>query len=545
MTGLLGIATGVCLTLFGMRFLRKGLDRLFGGSLFRWLSRLGSNRLRAFGGGVAIGTVAPSSTGLAILGAQLLGRDANGLGGPTVLAVLLGASVGLTVAVQVISLPIGNFAEILIVVGVAGFLFCSREVLRGIGQCLLALGFVFLAMTMIGEGAHGLTTEADVRSALLRVQEHPWWLFLAASVLAVVLQSSTATIVLGLALASSGLLASTALVTWVIGTNVGLGFTSLLMGWSRLESRRLGWSNMLAKLLIALPLMFLPTAGETILAALPGTLFRQTAMWHTLFNVAVAAAGLPLLRPLHRLAELMVPRPVDGTLAVEQSFLDSRVLDTPSIALVRATRETLRMADHVRLMLENFWTAFGRGDVDLARRVQKEDDAVDRMNVEIKNYLSRLGENRSGTDTNRQFTLLSFSAELEAVGDLVDKHLCDALIKQRLARVSLVEPDERHIGDAFQRVLRTLEIATGLLTTLERNEARALVQEKHDFNEWARELQRQHFEGLSSCSPEQLASSSYFVDVFNALRRINSHLSTIGYSFLPPGETTAPANIAR
>ncbi len=100
-------------------------------------------------------------------------------------------------------------------------------------------------------------------------------------------------------------------------------------------------------------------------------------------------------------------------------------------------------------------------------------------------------------------------------------------------------------GDAFQRVLRTLEIATGLLTTLERSEARALVQEKHDFNEWARELQRQHFERLPSCSPEQLASSSYFVDVFNALRRINSHLSTIGYSFLPPGETTASAETAR
>ncbi|HWL14766.1 MAG TPA: Na/Pi symporter, partial [Opitutus sp.] len=157
-----------------MRFLRKGLDRLFGGALFRWLSRLSRSRWRAFGGGVVIGTVAPSSTGLAILGAQLLGREAGGLAAPTVLAVLLGASVGLTVAVQLVSFHIGNLASVLMVLGVIGYQFCSREVLRGIGQCLLALGFVFLAMTLIGENARLLTGDGEVREVLLRLQGHRW-----------------------------------------------------------------------------------------------------------------------------------------------------------------------------------------------------------------------------------------------------------------------------------------------------------------------------------------------------------------------------------
>lgn len=538
--GMLGIAAGVGLTLFGMRFLRKGLDRLLGGALFRWLSRLSRSRWRAFGGGVVIGTVAPSSTGLAILGAQLLGRESGGLGASTVLAVLLGASVGLTAAVQLVSFHIGNFAGVLIVLGVAGYQFCSRDVLRGIGQCLLALGFVFLAMTMIGEGARTVTADEEIREVLLRLQGHRWLIFVVVSGLAVVLQSSTATIVLGIALASSGVLAPEGIVLWVVGTNVGLGITSLLMGWSQLESRRLGVSNVIAKLLIAVPLLLLPSVGGAIFDALPGAMMRQTAMWHTTFNLLVALAALPLLGPIHRLAELIAPRPVDAELMPGESFLDPRVLETPSIALVRATRETLRMADHVRLMLETFWIAFSRGDAELARRVQKEDDAVDRMNIEIKNYLSRMGENRNAGDTTWQFTLLAFSAELEAVGDLVDKHLCDALIKQSRERMGMVEPDRQAIAEAYQRVLRSLDIAIGLLTTREANDARELVHDKHEFNEWARELQRRHYERLAAGSAEQLASSSFFVDAFNALRRINSHLSTIGYSFLPPGDG-APA----
>jgi phosphate:Na+ symporter len=531
--GLVGIAAGVALTLFGVRFLRKGLDRLFGGALFRWLSRLSKNRLQAFGGGILVGTVAPSSTGLAVLGAQMLGKEAGGLSAPTVLAVLLGASVGLTVMVQLLSFHVGNLAGVMIALGVLGYQFCRREMLRGIGQCLLSLGFVFLAMSMIGEGARVVTSDPEVRSILTVLQGHAGLVFIAISGLAVLLQSSTATIALGLALAASGLLTPAALVPWVLGTNLGLGLTSLLMGWSQVESRRLGLGNVIAKLLVAGPLLAMPSLSLEWFEAMPGTLMRQTAMWHTLFNLLVALVALPFLRPLQKLVELIIQKPAKMGLMTSDNFLDPRVLDTPSIALARATRETLHMADHVRVMLENFWKAFDDRDADLARLIQKEDDEVDRMNVAIKDYLSRIAENRNAGDMSWQFTLLAYSAELEAVGDLVDKHLCDSLLKQRFERVEMVDVDRILLGEAYRRVIHSLDSAIGLLTTRGGEDAKALVREKHAFNEWAREVQRKHYEKLAFASPDRLASSSYFVDAFNALRRINSHLSTIGYSFIP------------
>ncbi len=532
--GMVAILGGVSLTLFGVRFLRKGLDRLFGTAVVRWISECSRNRFGAFGGGIVVGTVAPSSTGLAIIGAQLLEAEAGALNASAVLAILLGAGVGLTVTVQLLSFHVNALAGLLLALGVVGYQFCQREVLRGAGQCLLALGFVFLAMSMIGEGANGIAANVEIRELLSRLQGHAWLVLVAISGLTVLLQSSTATIALGLGLVSSGLLLPAAIVPWVLGTNLGLGFTSLLLGWSRLGSRRLGLGNVMAKLLVAVPLLLMPAVTQGWFASLPGSLLRQTAMGHTLFNLAVGLVALPLLSPLLWLATLMAPKPAGTALAVQEKFLDLRLLDTPSIALARATRETLRMADHVRVMLENFWQAFVTQDVELAKRIQRQDDVVDRMNLEIKDYLSRLGENRRSPDTQWRIALLTFSAELEAVGDLVDKHLCDGLIKQRLERVEMVDHDRRNAAAAHARALHSLDLATGVITSRNRLDAETLIREKHDFNEWGREVLREHYHRLTPASREQLASSSYFVDSFNALRRINSHVTTVAYSFLLP-----------
>jgi phosphate:Na+ symporter len=331
-------------------------------------------------------------------------------------------------------------------------------------------------------------------------------------------------------------------VPWVLGTNVGLGLTSLLMGWSQLESRRLGLGNILAKLLVALPLLWLPWLPTVWFDVMPGTLMRQTALLHTLFNVGVGLVALPLLHPLHRLTEFLAPKPAGADLTVSDRFLDPRLLDTTSLALTRATRETLRMGDHVRLMLENYWQAFSTRDVELARRVQKQDDVVDRMHLEIKDYLVRIGENRTQIDGQWQFALLAFSAELEAVGDLVDKHLCDALIKQRFEGAEWGVQDGGFLEEGYTRVLRSLDVAIGLMTTRRVPEAEALVREKHEFNEWCRDRQRAHYERLAGASRQQLAGSSYFVDSLNALRRINSHISTIGYAFhAPKAPVASPA----
>jgi len=520
--GLIEIFGGLGLTLFGIRFLRKGLDRLFGGNLVRWMSRMTASPLKAFFGGICAGTIAPSSTGLSLFTTQML--EQGRINARRMLVVLLGANVGMTVTVQLLAFRVVDYVGLLLIFGVITFQFLKRETFRGVGQCVLSLGFVFLAIGMISDGAAAMTASPEWVEIFRILQGHPWLIFLAVAALAIVLQSSTASIGLGIGLASSGLLTAQGLLPWVVGTNVGLGVTSLLAGWNRLEGRRMGVANLLLKIGVALPFLLLPGLAQALFDAVPGSLLRQTAVFHTGFNLLVGLVALPLLGVVERFCAFLLPGEERSQEA--RSFLDESVLDTPSFALARATRETLRMSDHVRMMLESFWA--GRESPEVARRIQKEDDVVDRINLQLKDYLCRIVDTHKSDDLHWQLTLLTFSNELESIGDLVDKHLCDLVIKQRNEGVVLTQEDQADLADAYHAVLTQFEIAGGLLTTRSAEDAEALLAGKEPFNDWCRQIQRNHYNRLHTMSKN---ASAIFLDYLNAFRRISSHLSTIGYTF--------------
>ncbi len=524
---------GIALILFGIRFLRKGLDRLFGGQLIRWLSRLTSRPWKAFGAGVAAGAVSPSSTSISIMAVQLLGDGR--LRPEGILAMLLGANVGMTILVQFMSVRIQDYAGLLIAFGVAAFVYAQRELLRGSGQCLLALGFIFLAIQMIGAGAADIAKSEDARQTFLLLHGHPGLIFAGTAVLAVILQSSTATIGLGVGLCASGLLGAGELVSWVLGTNVGVGLSSVIVGWRSLDARRLGMANLITKLCLALPLLFSPGLAGWIFEALPGEAAQQIILYHTLFNLAVGLLALPFLTPVIRLASLVIAQPEPENARVV-SHLEPKALDTPSVALARATRETLRMADQVRAQLESFWRACKAGDVELARRIQKDDDAVDRHNREILAYLSRITGEKSPRDNRWQLALMNFAVELEAVGDLLEKHLCDLILKQREEVAGLSADDLRDLESVYLRVLERFDRAMSLLASHDSKDAALFASEKRAFNEACRKLQQIHYERLRSGDRASVAGNTYFIDYLGGLRRIHSHVMNLAYVMIDPAE---------
>jgi phosphate:Na+ symporter len=144
----LNIATGVILVLLGMRYVRKGLDRLFGSQLIDWLQQMTNNRYKAFFAGMVAGAIAPSSSAIAMLSVQLLNQSSLTAG--RMLAVVLGANVGITVSVQLLAFRLQDYAGAFILTGGVGFLFLKRTLFRGAGQMLLGIGLVFLAMGIIG-----------------------------------------------------------------------------------------------------------------------------------------------------------------------------------------------------------------------------------------------------------------------------------------------------------------------------------------------------------------------------------------------------------
>ncbi len=527
----LQIAGGVALVIFGVRFLRKGFDRLFGGQLVIWLSGLTEHRWKAFGAGAVAGALAPSSTAISMVTIQMM--DAGQLSARRMLALLLGANMGITITVQLIALRLQDYAGAFILLGVLGFLFLRREKLRGTGQCLLAFGFIFLAMQMIGNGADQLNALPEMREWVRLFAGHPLLVFLLVSLFTLAVQSSTASIGFAMGLGGSGLFGSDLMVPWILGASIGIGLTSLIAGWSTLEGRRLAVANLLAKLPLALPLVLWPGLAAHVFALMPGPIMSQSAMFYTGFNLAVGLIFVPLASPLVRLVRWMIappPTPVSG-LPTEESYLDPSVLESPSFALTNAQREILAMSDSVKRMLEYFWRGYETKSPALIEQVAREDDCVDRYYREIKDYLSRVGGGLTPEEAQWHFAMMTFSNELESAGDIVEKKMCEVFRKQSAESLPLTASDHEVLRELQSRVLLRFTVAQRMLINRGGSGINDFLDGKEALNKWCRKAEKEHYERLLGASPAVIGASGYFLDLLDSYRHFNSHITTIGYAF--------------
>lgn len=527
---LIDIAGCVALILFGIRFLRKGLDRLAGESVHRWTATLQKRRSAALLAGTAFGAVAPSSTAQTLFALQLL--NAGRLSGDRLLIFLLGSGIGITATVQLISFHLFDYYALLLVAGFLGFQYGRSETVRGIGQTLLGLGFVFLAMAMTRSTAQSLTGNTDFQALLEVATHYRVALVVFAAVVTVVMQSSTASIGLVLALGEAGAVGLPVVVAVVIGTNIGLGFTALIAGWRTLPGRRLTVASLVIKGLVAAAMLAAFDPLLRLMDYFPGSLARYGADLHTGFNIAAALIGFVFAGLLSGWLERLIkpPAPVAG--GVIATHLDPRALGSPVFALANASREVLRLVDEVQGMFAGCWEAYLNKSGEQARAVRRRDDRVDELHTTIKNYLSRIpSEALNPRAGELRFGLLHFTSQLEAVGDIIEKEWCAQVINYGERPLPLAPADQASLAELQQRVAHRLSAAASVLTTRDRDLAREFLREGEELKDWCITVQKQHYGRLGASDAQALEASGYFIDMFNSLRRISGHLSSIGHTF--------------
>ena len=532
---LLNILGGVALILFGIRFLRKGLERMLGHGLHAWLERMSQRSWTTVLSGAAIGAVAPSSTAQTLLSLQFL--SSSQIPPERVLVFLLGANIGITAMVQLIALHFFDYYAVFLIVGVIGFQFCRGETIRGIGQSLLGLGFIYLAMAIMSDAARALTHSADFETVFGVLLHHRLLLLLFSTIMTFVTQSSTAAIGLALALGEAGAGSLGLLIPVVLGANLGIGFNSLVAGWPTPAGRQLAFANLILKGAAILLCLAGFSYLESWLGHSPGSITRQAANFHSLFNIGVAAAGLAFGGLVTKLVQ-RAPQGAPVGMRPVATHLDPAALASPVFALANAARESLRLADEVKIMFEGSWRAMIEHDVALAREVQKHDDRIDDLHTAIKMYLSRIPTDAmTPRDSQLQFGLLNFCSQLESIGDIIDKNLCTALIKHAHDKMVLHPDDRAILQSLYEKVLRRMDAAISVLASRDRALAKQFLADGDQLKNWCIEVQKVHYQRLVGADPESVASSQIFLDLINVLRRISGQLNTIGHTFaLDPAE---------
>lgn len=536
---LINVVGGVALLIWGVRMVRTGLSRSLGGSLRRMVSKSTGNRITAFLAGLGVTGLLQSSTATALIVASFAGRGLF----PTAmgLALMLGADVGSTMIVQVLSFKVGWLSPVLIAAGVGFFLTSSGSARRGMARAGIGLGMVLLSLTLIAQASVPLRETEGLTVVLRSLSDEVILAVLVSALITWFAHSSVAIVLLVMSFAAAETVGIPLALALVLGANLGGAITALVAtSGASAAARRVPLGNLLMRavgIVAVLPLLAWVQPYMELLAADPA---RLVANFHTAFNLALAVTFLPLIGIVTLLTEKILPDQARPDEPGRPRYLDTDALDNPSIALACAARETLHMGDEVRLMLQKTKQVFATNDKALMREVEIQDDVVDQLHESIKLYLTGMTRNElDDQESRRSIEILGFTTNLEHIGDVIDKNLMELANKKIKNQSSFSDEGNAELEKFHDRVLANFDLALNIFMTPDRLLARKLLREKSDMRDLERLLTENHFARVSEGRAVSIESSSLHLDILRDLKRINSHLTSVAYPILErSGELT-------
>jgi phosphate:Na+ symporter len=542
---LLDLLGGVALLLWGLHMVQSGILRAYGSNLRRLLSKAFGNRFAAFGAGIGLTALLQSSTATGLMTASFAAEGVVAL--VPALAIMLGANVGTTLIVQILSFNVAAAAPILIIVGVVAFRTGGRSRFKDLGRVAIGLGLMLLALHILINVLAPAENAPTLRALFKVMTDDPVLCVLIAAILTWVAHSSVAIVLLVMSLAYSQFVTPSAAIALVLGANLGSAINPVFEGGRRDDpaSYRLPVGNLLNRLVgVVLVVPFVHPVADAFGAFQPN-MAKMTAEFHIAFNVVLAAVFIGLLDPLSALLTRMFPARKASADPSAPRYLDESALDTPSLALADAARETLHMGDVVEVMLRQVMTALLTNDRALVQEVSRMDNAVDRLDEAIKLYVTKLTRGSLDDDeARRAMEIISFAINLEHIGDIIDKNLSELAAKKIRGKFQFSNEGAAELAAFHKRILENLRIAFGVFMSGDVKEARKLIAEKAQLRNAEIAAAERHFERLREGRPETMETTSLHLDVLRDLKRIHSHVCSVAYPVLEAAGEIAASEVA-
>jgi phosphate:Na+ symporter len=542
---LLDLMGGVALLLWGLHMVHSGILRAFGPDLRRLLSKALDDRFSAFAAGLGLTALLQSSTATALITSSFAAEGLVAL--VPALAIMLGANLGTTLIVQVLSFNITEVAPVLFIIGLLAFRNGPRSRIKDLGRVAIGLGLMLLSLHILLDTLAPAENAPSVRVLMGAITGDPVLCILIGAVVTWAAHSSVATVLLIMSLAYAHFISPTAALALVLGANLGSAINPVFEGANRDNpaSYRLPVGNLINRIVgIALVLPFLAPIAQHLQAWQPDPA-KLTAIFHIAFNVATAVLFIGILDPLARLLTWLLPDRVQAADPARPRYLDESALETPSLALADAARETLRAGDMVETMLRNVMTAMMTNDRALVDQVSRMDNAVDGLDEAIRLYLTKL--TRGSLDERegrRAMEIIAFAINLEHIGDIVDKNLSELAVKKIKRRLQFSSEGAEELSAFHRRIMESLRMAFGVFMSGDVGEARRLLAEKAALRNVELAATERHLERLREGRPESLETTSLHLDVLRDLKRIHSHICSVAYPVLEAAGELAAAREA-
>ncbi|WP_243125350.1 Na/Pi cotransporter family protein [Clostridium amazonitimonense] len=522
---IIGLIGGLGLFLFGMKLMGDGLENAAGEGLKNILEKVTSNPIMGVLIGAIVTAVIQSSSATTVMVVGFVNAGLMNLS--QAVGVIMGANIGTTITGQLVAFKLDHIAPIFVGVGSAIVLFSKSNKRREFGNIVLGFGILFMGMGIMGDSMKPISDAPQFQNLVVAIGDN--WLIglIVGLAMTAIVQSSSATTGILIALASTGSIDMNVALPIILGCNIGTCVTALLssIGTSK-TARKAAIIHLFFNVLGTL--IFIPLRGvlvHMVQYISPMDVKRQIANAHTIFNITNTLVLLPLSKYLIIAANKLIPGE-DQVEKIGATFIDERFLETPVIALGQVIKEVSRMANKAKENLEISMGAFRENDDQLVSKVYENEKIINALEEDITTYLVKLSKTEL-SDEQKGIIASTFHVvnDIERIGDHAE-NIADLTSEKIIKRLEYTAQGMGELKQMYDYTLHALEVAieSYKIHDPKRIEEVSAIEQRID--ELEKEFREAHISRLNSgvCSPN---AGAVFLDIISNLERIGDHAKNI------------------
>ncbi|MBR5997157.1 MAG: Na/Pi cotransporter family protein [Bacilli bacterium] len=532
---------GAAVFIVGMNMMSSGLRKSTGRGLRKLLKRIRNNRLAGFGIGTTVTTLIQSS---AATGVMVIGFI--GAGAMTVfqgVSIILGAYVGTTVTgllAALSSVKISEYFVILAVIGVI-LMFFKKELVKNIGEVLAGVGILFFGLaTMSGAIKNNEDLINGIQTFVSSVN-FPLLLLLIGAVVTALLQSSSASIGLTVAMVGSGAIQFQDAIYLVLGATIGTVITLLIQTiGGNVNVKRTGLIVLIIRVLAALVALAICWPLVGYIANGFNAVFGDTkeghalslAIFHIIYNVIFMLAALPFIGPVEKIANKFIKDKEEEKMKASLKFIDNHLLDTPTVAMMQVKREIINM---MHLSYDNLILGYKRilyQDNSKDKELIETEDKIDYINNAITQFLINLTHNVSLKDEKTLGSFFHVVNDIERIGDHA-YNFYESSLKMVDNDLAFSDIAKKEFDSMFDVICQMFDLTFVIFHDKSKESLKKLHDLEDQTDDLKNALSSAHYERIQkkTCKVE---NSPFYTTLVSELERVADHLVNIGYSIVNP-----------
>ncbi|MBU2523754.1 Na/Pi cotransporter family protein [Patescibacteria group bacterium] len=524
------VAGGLALFLFGMNYMSTALKRIAGYRLKIILQKLTKNSIIGLLLGMTATSVLQSSSAITVMVVSFVNAGFMHL--KQAVAVIMGANIGTTITAQIIAFNLDIYALPIVAIGVFLLIFSKRDQLKYIGEVLTGFGILFFGLSLMKEELIVIKDLPAISDGLMTFAKYPILGLLSGAFFTFIIQSSSATIGITIAMASAGAIPLESAIPIILGLNIGTTITANIAAINaNANAKRVARIHFMFNVLAAaLFLLFLPQFTKMVEAVSyiiwqDASTTRMVANAHTFFNVMAALIFFPFIALLVKASYFLVPKSAKEK---ELAFLDDSSALEPTVALDHSRLAISKMHKMTQESYSSIKKFIFNQNEEEGKKILVLEEKLDEYQEKILDYVGKSAKmNLTDEQSGRLSRHIHMVNHYEQIGDCAE-NIHEVVTKMIARDIEFSVSQKRDLRLALKKVNAMLVITKKMFSHVDKPGYEKVIEPFDDWQKTKDEILLNN-RNLSNRKNFDIEKINFFIDLVLSLNEIAKKYKNISW----------------